>query len=121
MSNSNPDYRDPTTTEVYLKQQGWIPIAELDEETTNSDFYFQSFKEGLKTLDVLLEVTPSGRYVFYVEDPPEVFRAGAHDGACLSERRVPDGEDVYRLHFSTDPDSVADGARVIRELLRGER
>ncbi|WP_435064460.1 hypothetical protein [Halobaculum sp. EA56] len=107
---------DPGDQPFYFQQHGWNRLQLKD---VNGEFWFRKLTENGLTLQVFIELTPGGRRKFYVEDPPDEFRAAAHDGRCLTSRGVADGENIFRVHFKKRPESIADGVWSLREMLRG--
>ena len=114
--------RDPGDTEAYLRLNNWTEITEFDgiDGKEGSTYYFQILEEQGEKAMIIVELTAGNRRKFYLEDPPEVVRAAAHGGDCLTSRGIADGEVLHRLHFKTRPNSIADGVRIIRQMLRGE-
>lgn len=107
--------KDPGDSPFFLQHNGW---NRLQMRNFDGEFWFRKLSVDGLTLQVLIELTPGDRRKFYVEDPPEAFRKAAHDGRCLTSRGVADGENVYRVHFDTRPESIADGVYTLKRMLR---
>jgi hypothetical protein len=106
---------DPGDTPFHLLQNGWFA---LDIDGSHSEFYFKTLSVDDTAVDVIIEITPGGRRRFYVEDPPESLRDAAHNGDCLTNRGVAsDVDGLYKIHFSSRPESLADGVRSVKALL----
>lgn len=112
------ELQDPGDSEFYFRMNGWNRVK---IKQTNSDCWFKKITENETTLEILVEMTLGGRRKFYVEDPPEAFRAAAHDGDCLTSYGLADGENTFRVHFNRRPETIADGINTLREMLQEKK
>lgn len=110
------ELEDPGDSPFLLRQMGWNRLKMKD---VDGEFWFRKLKAGEESLQTIIEITPGGRRKFYVEDPPDSFREAAHDGRCLTNRGVADGESLFRVHFNTKPESIVDGVRTLEQMLMG--
>jgi hypothetical protein len=113
-TESDTTFQDPGDTPFYLLQRGWHDLRIKD---TDSDLYHKKLEVGDQAMGAIVELTPGGRRKFYVRSPPDAFRTAAHDGACLTSTGLADGEDIHHVHFSTRPGSIADGVKLLKEML----
>lgn len=108
------DLGDPGDRPFFLRHNGWNRLSMKD---VDSEFWFRKLSENSRSMQVIIELTPGGRRKFFVENPPDAFREAAHEGRCLTSRGVADGETLFRVHFNTKPESIADGVRTLRTML----